>query len=372
MKTVLSIIGTRPEAIKMVPVIYELGKNKDKIKSIVVVTAQHREMLDQVLNLFEIHPDYDLGIMNPAQSLSELTSKLFSRLAPVVQEIEPDWILAQGDTTTVMVASLVAFYNKISFGHIEAGLRTGNIEKPFPEEMNRFIADKLSTLLFTPTELNRETLLSEGIPPFKILVTGNTIVDTLSMIVKRPYFWNDGPLASIPENKIIILVTAHRRENFGIPFREICMAIRDLSFRFKSDGIHFVYPVHMNPNIATPAYEMLSGLDNVTLTKPLDYLSLINLMAKSKIVLTDSGGIQEEAPSLGVPVLVMRDTTERQESIISGVAKLVGTKANKIFQETESLLTNDKIYNSMMPITNPYGDGKSSKRIVNALLSYPE
>jgi UDP-N-acetylglucosamine 2-epimerase len=326
MLTILSVIGTRPEAIKMAPVIKELEKYPDKIRSVVCATGQHREMLDQVLELFNISPHQSLNIMKSDQKLSQLSADLFSKLDPVVRQTKPDWILAQGDTTTVMITSLVAFYNGIRFGHVEAGLRTGNMVNPFPEEMNRRVVDSVSDFLFTPTKRNRQALLDEGISDEKILVTGNTVIDALLKVAKLPFDGSSGIVSAIPENEQIIMITAHRRESFGKPLREICLAIKKLAVRFARDGVHFVYLVHMNPNVCKPVEDILSGQKNVILTEPLDYLSTVNLMKRSRLIMTDSGGIQEEAPSLGVPVLVMRDTTERPEGIEAGVARLVGTQ----------------------------------------------
>jgi UDP-N-acetylglucosamine 2-epimerase (non-hydrolysing) len=352
----------------MAPVIKELAKNKDKVRSLVCATAQHREMLDQVLSLFDIEPDFDLNIMQPDQALSQLTSDLFSKLDPVIKETKPDWILAQGDTTTVLVTSLVAFYNRISFGHVEAGLRTGNLARPFPEEMNRRLADSISELLFAPTDRSRQALLDEGLSEEKILVTGNTVIDALLKTAELPYDWSSGILSSIPKNGQIVMITAHRRESFGAPLRKICFAIKKLALQFEPEGVHFVYPVHMNPSVHQPVNEILSDLVNVSLIEPLDYLSLVNLMKRSKLILTDSGGVQEEAPSLGVPVLVMRDTTERPEGIDAGVAKLVGTDVEKIVEETERLIRNPKAHALMASTVNPYGDGHASGRIVNAII----
>ncbi|MEJ5376951.1 MAG: UDP-N-acetylglucosamine 2-epimerase (non-hydrolyzing) [bacterium] len=352
----------------MAPVIRELAGHQDRVRSVVCVTGQHREMLDQVLGLFDIQPDYDLNIMRPDQALSQLTADIFTRLDPVVKEIRPDWILAQGDTTTVLVAALVAYYHRVPFGHVEAGLRTGDRFRPFPEEVNRRIADSLADLLFAPTERARQALLREGCPEDRILVTGNTVIDALLAVAAQPYDWSNGPLAGIPNDLRLILITAHRRESFGSPLREICLAIRELAMKFSSDGVHFVYPVHLNPNVRRPVLEILSGLPNVSLPEPLDYLSFVHLMKRSALILTDSGGIQEEAPSLGVPVLVMRETTERPEAITSGVARLVGTERRRIMEEATRLLTDADAYAAMTRGMNPYGDGKAAKRIVSALL----
>jgi UDP-N-acetylglucosamine 2-epimerase len=368
MLTVLSVIGTRPEAIKMAPVIKEFGKHSDRMRSVVCVTGQHRQMLDQVLSLFDIQPDHDLNIMQPDQALSQLTADLFESLDSVVKGVNPDWILAQGDTTTVLVAALVAFYHQVSFGHVEAGLRTSDRRKPFPEEINRRLADVVADAYFAPTERARQALLREGCPPQNIYVTGNTVIDALLDVVTRHYDWASGPLAILPDESRIVLITAHRRESFGEPFKELCEAIRQLAEMFADEGVHFVYPVHLNPNVRRPVQVILSGLPNVSLLEPLDYLSLVHLMRRSTLILTDSGGIQEEAPSLGVPVLVMRDTTERPEAIEAGVVRLVGTQRDRIVAEAERLLRAPAAYRDMTTKINPYGDGKAASRIVSILL----
>jgi len=365
---VLSLMGTRPEVIKMAPVITELARHSSEVRSIVCVTGQHRELLEQGLTVFGIRPDFDLQIMEPDQMLSPLTSKMLSHLDPIVDQVKPDWILAQGDTTTVLVASLVSYYHKIPFGHVEAGLRTGDKFKPFPEEVNRLIADHLSDALFAPTERNRSDLIREGVPNGKILVTGNTVVDALLTASSLPYDWAKGPLAALPEFGKIVLVTAHRRESFGEPLREICFAIRELSTQFESAGVHFVYPVHLNPKVQKTAREILEGLSNVSLIQPLDYLSMVNIMQRSALILTDSGGIQEEAPTFGVPVLVMRDVTERPEAVDSGVARLVGTDRERIVEEAARLLRDPAEYRMMATRKNPFGDGNAAKRIVSYLV----
>jgi len=368
MLTVLNVFGTRPEAIKMAPVIMELGKYSNRVRSVICSVAQHREMLDQVLSVFEIKPDYDLDLMQPDQSLSQLTASLFAGLDPVVSEVKPDWILAQGDTTTVFVAAMVAFYHGIAFGHVEAGLRTGDKLRPFPEEINRRLADLVATAYFAPTENARQALLREGCSERDIYVTGNTVVDALNDAASREYDWKSGPLARLPLDKRLVLITAHRRESFGDPFRELCLAIRDLSRIFANDGVHFIYPVHLNPNVRQPVRDILSGLSNVSLIEPLDYLSLVHLMKRSTLILTDSGGIQEEAPGLRIPALVMRDTTERPEGIEAGVVRLVGTQHCRIIAEAEKLLRNPAEHAAMATGINPYGDGKAAKRIVSILL----
>jgi UDP-N-acetylglucosamine 2-epimerase (non-hydrolysing) len=368
MLTVLNVFGTRPEAIKMAPVIMELGKHSNRVRSVICSVAQHREMLDQVLSIFQIEPTYDLNLMQPDQSLSRLTANLFAGLEPVVCEVKPDWILAQGDTTTVFVAAMVAFYRGIAFGHVEAGLRTGDRARPFPEEINRRLADLVATAYFAPTENARQALLREGCFESDIYVTGNTVVDALKDAASRGYDWKSGPLSQLPLDKRLVLITAHRRESFGDPFRELCLAIRDLSCTFAGDGVHFIYPVHLNPNVRQPVREILSGLANVSLIEPLDYLSLVHLMKHSTLILTDSGGIQEEAPTLRVPVLVMRDTTERPEGVEVGVVRLVGTERSRIIGETEKLLRDPAAHAAMATGASPYGDGQAAKRIVSILL----
>jgi UDP-N-acetylglucosamine 2-epimerase (non-hydrolysing) len=368
MLKILSIIGTRPEAIKMAPVIEELNRHEDQVQSVFCSAGQHREMLNQVLQVLKIKPDFELGLMKPSQSLSGLTAALLTELSVVIEKVKPDWILAQGDTTTTMVAGLVAFYHGIRFGHVEAGLRTGDRQSPFPEEINRRIADLVADLYFAPTERARRTLLDEGVPEDRVRVTGNTVIDALLTVAGREYHWNEGPLGCLPSQGRLVLITAHRRESFGKPFRELCHAIRGLATEFAHDGVHFVYPVHLNPNVRRPVQEILSGLDNLSLIEPLDYVDLVQLMRRSTLILTDSGGIQEEAPTFGVPVLVMRDTTERPEGIEAGVARLVGTQHQRIVQEATRLLRDQAAHAAMATRHNPYGDGKAAGRIVSALL----
>lgn len=368
MLTVLSIIGTRPEAIKMAPVIHELARCGDSIRSVVCVTAQHREMLDQILKLFAICPDYDLDLMRPDQDLTQLTSDLLLALAPVVKEVAPDWIFAQGDTTTVLAAALTAFYRKIPFGHVEAGLRTGDLEHPFPEELNRRFADSVATLLFAPTERNRQELLNEGFSEDRIRVTGNTVVDALLEVSKRPFDFSSFPLTDLPNERTLVLITAHRRESFGPQLREICYAIRELASRFPE--VQFVYPVHPNPHVLRPVSEILAGTANVSLIAPVDYQSMVQLMKRASLILTDSGGIQEEAPSLGVPVLVMRKTTERPEGVAAGVVRVVGTERQSIVAAATHLLESPSARAEMRGSVNPYGDGQAAQRIVKALLDY--
>jgi UDP-N-acetylglucosamine 2-epimerase len=366
MQTVLSVIGTRPEAIKMAPVIHELERHPASVRSVVCVTGQHRQMLDQVMELFGIVPDCDLNLMQPNQGLATLTASLFASLDRVLERTAPDWVLAQGDTTTVMVASLAAFYRGIPFGHVEAGLRTGDMRRPFPEEANRRIADIVADLLFAPTARSRQALIDEGSPHERVFVTGNTVVDALMSLLDRPYDWSSGPLAQVPRESRLVLVTGHRRESFGGPMVEICKAIACLASRHREDGVHFVYPVHMNPNVRKPVQEILGSVPNVSLIEPVDYLSLINVMKRSDLVLTDSGGIQEEAPTLGVPVLVMRETTERPEGVEAGLVRLVGTSRERIVSEASAALGTPPEARRGGP--NPYGDGMAAKRIVSVLL----
>lgn len=366
--TILSVIGTRPEAIKMAPVLKALAQHPNEIRSIVCTTAQHRRMLDQVLCLFDIHPDHDLDIMQPDQDLSSLTARLLTSLTPIMQETKPDWVLAQGDTTSVMTAALAAFYHRVPFGHVEAGLRTGDLADPFPEEFNRRVADRTAALLFAPTELNRQTLIREGVAEDKIHVTGNTIVDALVDIAAQSYDWSRGPLSELPRSENFVLITAHRRESFGEPLRQICFAVRDLALRYASRSVHFVYPVHLNPNVRGPVAELLSGIPNLSLIEPLDYLSFVHLMKRCILVLTDSGGIQEEAPSLGVPVLVMRRVTERPEGVEAGVVRLVGTEREQIVCQASRLIESAEARAEMSTARNPFGDGRAAGRIVAALL----
>ncbi|MBN1580629.1 MAG: UDP-N-acetylglucosamine 2-epimerase (non-hydrolyzing) [Anaerolineae bacterium] len=366
---VLSIFGTRPEAIKMAPVVKELAKHPDRIVSRVCVTAQHREMLDQVLSLFKIVPDYDLDLMRSGQTLSGLTSRVFIELDPIIAKEKPDWVLVQGDTTTVMAASLVAFYHRVQVGHVEAGLRTRNKWQPFPEEINRKVAGAVADLHFAATACSRENLLQEGISPDSIFVTGNPVIDALHMAAEMPYDLASGPLAKIPWDKRIILVTAHRRENFGQPMQDICTALRQIAQQY-ADDVHLVYPVHLNPNVQEPVYRLLGNIANLTLLPPLDYLPLVQLMKRSYLVLTDSGGIQEEAPGLGKPVLVLREVTERPEGVTAGTVKLVGTDRSKIVAWTTHLLDDSVVYRSMAQAVNPYGDGQAARRIVDEMTRY--
>jgi UDP-N-acetylglucosamine 2-epimerase (non-hydrolysing) len=368
---VMTVIGTRPEAIKMAPVIKSLMNCSEEIESVVCITAQHREMLDQALNIFGIVPDYDLNLMHPNQSLSLLTAKVLTALDEVITLEKPDWILVQGDTTTAMVASLVAYYHRIKLGHVEAGLRTNDKFQPFPEEINRRIADILADAYFAPTQNSRMNLLKEGIRSESIVVTGNTVIDALMMISQRVA---DRPLDSLMstsiKNRLLILVTVHRRESFGEPLENVCKALARIALSYQ-DKIHIVYPVHLNPNVRKTVHEFLRGIPNISLIEPVDYETLVGLMSNAYLILTDSGGIQEEAPSLHKPVLVLRDMTERPEAIEAGAAKLVGTDADRIYSEALRLIEDPESYYHMSNAINPYGDGQASQRIVQFLLEQP-
>jgi UDP-N-acetylglucosamine 2-epimerase (non-hydrolysing) len=379
---VLSIFGTRPEAVKMAPVVQALAHTPG-IVSLVCVTAQHRQMLDQVLGLFNIHPDVDLNLMQPDQNLSSLTAEIFTHLDPVLASLKPDWILVQGDTTTVMASSLVAYYHHIRVGHVEAGLRTNDKWQPFPEEINRRLASVVTDLHFAPTEWARQNLLCENISSQQIIVTGNPVIDALQAVVKMPptpavldlfkridipYQSSDSTQKSSPGSPRLILVTAHRRENFGQPLEHICSALNELA-RVYQDDIRIVYPVHLNPNVQEPVHRILGATSNIILLEPLDYLPMVHLMRHASLVLTDSGGLQEEAPSFGVPVLVMRLVTERPEGIQAGTVRLVGTDPDMIVTQACHLLDDPQAYTAMAQVVNPYGDGKAAMRIVNALLA---
>jgi UDP-N-acetylglucosamine 2-epimerase (non-hydrolysing) len=368
---VMTVIGTRPEAIKMAPVINSLMNYPEDVKSVVCVTGQHREMLDQALKVFGIIPDYDLNLMKPNQSLSLLTSKLLTALDEVMALEKPDWVLVQGDTTTAMVASLVAYYHRIKLGHVEAGLRTNDKFQPFPEEINRRITDILADAYFAPTQNSRTNLLKEGICSESIIVTGNTVIDALMLIAQRVAGRSLESLISTSlENKLLILVTVHRRESFGQPLENICKALARIACRYQ-DKIQIVYPVHLNPNVRKIAYEILGEIPNISLIEPADYENLVALMSNAYLIMTDSGGIQEEAPSLHKPVLVLRDVTERPEAIEAGAAKLVGTDADRIYAEAVRLIEEPKRYSQMSTSVSPYGDGQASQRIVQFLLEQP-
>lgn len=383
MKKVMLVFGTRPEAIKMAPLVKEFQKQKERIETVVCVTGQHREMLDQVLEIFDIKPDYDLNIMKQGQDLYDVTARVLTGMREVLKEVKPDVVLVHGDTTTSTAAALATFYQQIPVGHVEAGLRTHNIYSPWPEEMNRLLTGRLATYHFSPTPLSRNNLIKESIDDRNIIVTGNTVIDALYWVVDK--IKNNKELNNELENvlskagydvnrlnngKKLVLITGHRRENFGDGFINMCTAIKDLMVKYPD--VDFVYPMHLNPNVRKPIHEVfgenLSGLKNMFFIEPLEYLSFVYLMEKSSIVLTDSGGIQEEAPGLGKPVLVMRNTTERPEALNAGTVKLVGTDYNKIVNEVSSLIDDKAAYEKMSKAVNPYGDGLACGRIVNALL----
>lgn len=374
------VFGTRPEAIKMSPLVKEFQKYPEKFETIVCVTGQHREMLDQVLRIFDIQPDYDLNIMKQGQDLYDVTARVLTGMRDVLKETRPDIVLVHGDTTTSTAAALAAFYQQIPVGHIEAGLRTHNIYSPWPEEVNRQITGRIATYHFAPTSLSKDNLLQEGISGEQIIVTGNTVIDALYMVVEK--IKNDGILSCelekvlkasgydisrLSDGRKLVLITGHRRENFGDGFISMCKAIKSLSEKYPE--VDFVYPMHLNPNVRKPIHEVFgeSQRANLFFIEPLEYLSFVYLMEKSAIVLTDSGGIQEEAPGLGKPVLVMRDTTERPEALEAGTVKLVGTDYDKIVNEVSGLLDNQEYYEKMSKAVNPYGDGKACSRIVKAL-----
>ena len=383
MKKVMLVFGTRPEAIKMAPLVKEFQKQKERIETVVCVTGQHIQMLDQVLEIFDIKPDYDLNIMKQGQDLYDVTARVLTGMREVLKEVKPDVVLVHGDTTTSTAAALATFYQQIPVGHVEAGLRTHNIYSPWPEEMNRLLTGRLATYHFSPTPLSRNNLIKESIDDRNIIVTGNTVIDALYWVVDK--IKNNKELNNELENvlskagydvnrlnngKKLVLITGHRRENFGDGFINMCTAIKDLMVKYPD--VDFVYPMHLNPNVRKPIHEVfgenLSGLKNMFFIEPLEYLSFVYLMEKSSIVLTDSGGIQEEAPGLGKPVLVMRNTTERPEALNAGTVKLVGTDYNKIVNEVSSLIDDKAAYEKMSKAVNPYGDGLACGRIVNALL----
>jgi UDP-N-acetylglucosamine 2-epimerase (non-hydrolysing) len=366
---VLSIFGTRPEAVKMAPVVKELARMPG-VESLVCVTAQHRQMLDQVLDLFQIVPDIDLNLMHPAQTLSQVMAAVFTHLDPELSRLQPDWVLVQGDTTTAMASALLAYYHRIRVGHVEAGLRTGDKFRPFPEEINRRIAAVLADLHFAPTEWARGNLIHEGVPDEQILVTGNTVIDALQSVASQP------PTAEVVDlltrlgvqagsSARLVLITAHRRESFGLPFEAICKALRTLAETYPDD--RFVYPVHLNPNVQEPVRRILSGIPNLILLPPLDYLPFVHLVKRSTLVLTDSGGIQEEAPGLGVPVIVLREVTERPEGVQAGTVRLVGTDTARIVSEARRLLDDPEAHAKMAHAANPYGDGHAAGRIAQAI-----
>ena len=367
---VIVAFGTRPEAIKLAPVVKALQSKPDLFTTVVCATSQHRQMLDQALAVFALKPDYDLDVMAPNQTLTSTAARVMERFDQVLATEQPDWVLVQGDTTTVLAASLAAFYRKVKVGHVEAGLRSGDRNNPFPEEVNRRLADVIADLHFAPTESSRDCLLREGVPTWRVSVTGNTVIDALLEIVARPYEPEPGALRDVWQTKRrIVLVTAHRRESFGAPLREMFAALRDIATAYAND-VTIVYPVHLNPQVMEAANEVLTGVSNILLLPPLDYVAFVHLMQRAYLILTDSGGIQEEAPSLGRPVLVMRDVTERPEGITAGTALLVGSNRQRIVGAVSTLLDDTRAYSAMANAVNPYGDGTASQRIVQALLTY--
>jgi UDP-N-acetylglucosamine 2-epimerase (non-hydrolysing) len=362
------VFGTRPEAIKMAPLIKELEKYPDILEPVVVVTGQHRQMLDQVLRIFSIDPDYDLGIMEENQTLISIVSKSLQGLEEIILREKPDMLLVQGDTSTAFAAGLSAFYYRIPLGHVEAGLRTFDKWRPYPEEMNRKLITALADLHFTPTENSRKNLLEEKVSPERIYLTGNTVIDALLAVSRRPYDLEKNGI-KLSRNKKIILVTAHRRESFGAPLKNICSAIRKLAEKYRRE-IEIIIPVHKNPVVRKVVEEMLETVDNIELIEPLDYEPFIHLMKASHFILTDSGGVQEEAPSLGKPVLVLREKTERPEAVQAGTVKLVGMEEKNVFESADELLSDKAVYKKMSRAINPYGDGHASERVVSAILHY--
>jgi UDP-N-acetylglucosamine 2-epimerase (non-hydrolysing) len=365
---VLVVIGTRPEAIKLAPVVRELFKHRNSIDCRLCLTGQHREMVEQALSLFGIRPDYELGVMTDNQKLSEVAAAILLRIQPLLEREEPDWVLVQGDTTTVAAASLAACYNRVKLAHVEAGLRTYDKEHPFPEEINRRTTAALADLHLAPTDQARQNLLQEGVSPDRIVLTGNPIVDAVQWATTLPFETSrlPAPLATHPARKLV-LITAHRRESFGEPFENICLAMRDLAERYRDD-VNFVYPVHPNPKVHEPANRILGKTTNITLTPPLDYLTFLNLVRRAYLVLTDSGGVQEEAGTLGVPVVILRQRTERSELVELGIGKVVGFNRSAIVDEVSLLLDCEFEHRQMVRQLHPYGDGKASARIVSALL----
>lgn len=364
---VMTVFGTRPEAIKMAPIVLELQKHPDTIVPVVAVTAQHREMLDQVLNLFHIKPDHDLNIMAAGQTLFDITTRAMMGLDKVLTEEKPDIVLVHGDTTTTFAGALAAYYHQTAVGHVEAGLRTHNKYSPFPEEMNRRLTGCIADLNFAPTSTSEANLLAENVPPESIFVTGNTVIDALHHTVRDDFDFQENSLKDVDfANKRIILVTTHRRENLGEPMRHVYKALKQLTEEF--DDVEVVFPVHKNPKVREVVNEELGGLAKVHLIDPLDYEPFANLMHRAYLILTDSGGVQEEAPALGKPVLVLRDTTERPEAVDAGTVKLIGTDRERVYEEAKKLLTDKAEYSRMAESVNPYGDGKAAARIIQALL----
>jgi UDP-N-acetylglucosamine 2-epimerase (non-hydrolysing) len=366
--SVLVVLGTRPEAIKLAPVITELRRHSD-VTTCVCVTGQHREMVQPILELFNMLPDIDLALMTPDQRLSSLTAAALTQLEEVVASTAPDWVVLQGDTTSAMSAALAAFYRQVPIAHVEAGLRTHDLARPFPEEGNRRIADALATVHFAPTELARHNLLREGANDSTIYVTGNTVVDALLTVGSLPEDRSVGPLACLPTNRRIVLLTAHRRESFGPGLRDVCHAVREIADALPD--VQFVYPVHLNPNVQEPVHAILADHERILLIPPLDYVSLVHLIRRATLILTDSGGIQEEAPTFGKPVLVLREVTERPEAVNAGCARIVGTDRRAIVSAALELLTDRSAYDLMAQIANPFGDGHASERIVRVIRGLP-
>jgi UDP-N-acetylglucosamine 2-epimerase (non-hydrolysing) len=362
---VLSVFGTRPEAIKMAPVVHALQKASDRFQSVICVSAQHRAMLDQVLDVFGLRADHDLDLMTAGQSPADVTARVLQHLPALLRQIRPDVLLVQGDTMTTFAAAFAAYLERIPSGHVEAGLRTGDRYQPFPEEMNRVMTSRLASIHFAPTEQARAALLAEGVPPEDVHLTGNTVIDALLQTVKEEYSFRSPQLASLDPRRRLVLVTTHRRESFGAPLRSTCAAIRDLAARFPD--LQFVLPVHPNPEVKETVERLLCDLPGMYLIAPVDYLEFVQLMNRSYLVLTDSGGVQEEAPSLGKPVLVLREVTERPEGVTAGTAVVVGTDRERIVQVASKLLTSKEAYDRMANAVNPYGDGRASGRIVKAL-----
>lgn len=369
MKKIAVIFGTRPDTIKMAPIIKEIEKETEHFKLLTIATAQHRQMLDQVLDVFNIKPDYDLNIMKPAQTLATITKNTIDELDQIFEKEKPDLVLVQGDTTTTFVGSLAAFYRQIPVGHIEAGLRTNDKNNPFPEEINRRLTSTITDLHFAPTKTAKEALLIENVNPQNIFVTGNTVIDALGYSVKNDYIFSSVDLNRIVDiNKKIILVTMHRRENLGEPMKNACNAIKNLAQNYKD--YNFIFPVHLNPKVQEVVHSILGNISNIFLIKPLDYLDFVNLMSRSYLILTDSGGVQEEGPHFGIPILVLREVTERPEAVEFGTVKLVGLNEHSIFATADNLLSNEEEYIKMATAINPYGDGLSARRTIQIIKNY--
>lgn len=367
-KRVCVVFGTRPEAIKLAPVVRELARHRDTLETHVVVTAQHREMLDQVLDLFGIVPDHDLNIMTVGQTLADISTRALTGLSPLIEELQPDCLLVQGDTTTTFIGALVGFYHHVAVGHVEAGLRTGDLARPFPEEANRRLTSQIATWHFAPTELSRQNLLADGIAAEKIVVTGNTVVDALLDVADLPFSFDGGSIGvALASGCRIILVTAHRRENWGEPYAQVCQALRELTARFSD--VHVLFASHANPALASTAADLLGTCERVSIIGPQPYLPFVKLMQASTLIISDSGGIQEEAPTFGKPALVLRDATERPEAVDAGVVKLVGTDTARIVAEASHLLSDASAYASMAHQANPFGDGHAAEKIVAFLES---